>query len=152
MRQTCSNTVGPSPVRCSLYRMARRLALPISLASRRLRSISGRSRRSSPLLDQVEGAQHRLTAPASAPQRTEVWRPVVAGDHRLAVDQERRRLDAVRSLNDGREAIRPVMTVAREAADARAIPAHHQPIAVMFDLVDPERAGRRSAGLLVSAV
>ena len=31
IRQTCSNTVGPSPVRCSLNRMARRLALPISL-------------------------------------------------------------------------------------------------------------------------
>jgi hypothetical protein len=37
-----------SPVRCSLYRMARRLARPSSLASRRSRSISGRSRRSSP--------------------------------------------------------------------------------------------------------
>ena len=34
------------------------------------------------------------------------------------------------------------MTVAREAADARAIPAHHQAVAVMFDLVNPERAGR----------
>jgi hypothetical protein len=34
------------------------------------------------------------------------------------------------------------MAVAREAADAQAIPAHHQPIAVMFELVDPERAGR----------
>jgi hypothetical protein len=43
MRQTCSNTVGPSPARCSLNRIERRLALPISLASRRLRSISGRS-------------------------------------------------------------------------------------------------------------
>jgi hypothetical protein len=32
-------------------------------------------------------------APASAPQRVEVRRPVVAGDHRLAVDQERLRLE-----------------------------------------------------------
>jgi hypothetical protein len=52
----------------------------------------------------------------------EVRRPVVAGDNRFAVDQERRRLDAVRSLNDGREAVGPVMAVAREAADPRAIP------------------------------
>jgi hypothetical protein len=44
--------------------------------------------------------------------------------------------------NDSREAVSPVMTVAREAADARAIPAHHQPIAVMLDFVNPERAGR----------
>ena len=48
IRQTCSNTVGPSPVRCSVNRMEYRLALPSSLASRRLRSISGRPRRSLP--------------------------------------------------------------------------------------------------------
>jgi hypothetical protein len=33
MWQTCLNTVGPSLARCSLNRMARRLALPSSLAS-----------------------------------------------------------------------------------------------------------------------
>jgi hypothetical protein len=75
------------------------------------------------------------------PQRVKVRRPVVAGD-RLAVDQERLRPDAERSINDGREAVGPVMAVAGEAADARAIPAHHQPIAVVLDLVNPERAGR----------
>jgi hypothetical protein len=36
----------------------------------------------------------------------EVRRPVIAGDHDLAVDQERRRLDAVRGINDGPEATR----------------------------------------------
>ena len=45
------------------------------------------------MLDQVEGEQHRLM-PALAPQRMEVRRPVVAGDHDLAVDQERLRLEA----------------------------------------------------------
>jgi hypothetical protein len=60
-------------------------------------------------------------APASAPQRTEVQHPVVAGDHRLAVDQERRCLDAVRGINDGRGAVGPIMAVACEAADPRAI-------------------------------
>ena len=48
----------------------------------------------------------------------------------------------VRCANDGREAVGPVMAIASEAADARAIPAHHQSIAVMFDFVNPERAGR----------
>jgi hypothetical protein len=72
----------------------------------------------------------------------EVGRPVVAGDHRLAVNQERLRLDAAGSVNDGREAVGPIMTVAGEAADPRAIPAHHQPVAVVFDFVNPERAGR----------
>jgi hypothetical protein len=72
-----------------------------------------------------------------------VWRAVVAGDHRLAVDQERRCLDAERGGNDGRETIGPIMAVAREAADARAIPANHQPVAVVLDFMNPERAGGR---------
>ena len=53
-----------------------------------------------------------------------------AGDHGLAVDQDDCAFDAERSANDGRRAVGPVMTVAREAADARAIPANHQPVAV----------------------
>jgi hypothetical protein len=40
--------------------------------------------------------------------RMEVRRPVVAGDHNFAVDQERRRLDAERSVNDTREAVSPI--------------------------------------------
>ena len=39
------------------------------------------------------------------------------------------------------------MAAPGEAADPRAIPAHHQPIAVMFDLMNPERTGRRSGYL-----
>ena len=46
-----------------------------------------------------------------------------------------------RGLDDGREAVGPVIAVAGEAADAQAIPAHHKPAAVMLDLVDPQRAG-----------
>ena len=59
----------------------------------------------------------------------------------------RRRPDAVGSVNDGREAVGPVMAVAGEAADAGAVPANHQPIAVMLDFVNPERAGRWSRHL-----
>ena len=59
------------------------------------------------MLDQVEREQHRLMAPASAPQRMEVRRPVVAGNHGLAVDQERRSLDAACSVDDGRETVGP---------------------------------------------
>ena len=46
------------------------------------------------MLQQVEGIQHRLRPPASAPQRVEVGHPVDADDHDLAVDQERLRLKA----------------------------------------------------------
>jgi hypothetical protein len=51
------------------------------------------------MLDQVEGVQHRLLTPASAPQRMEVRQAVGAGDHRLAIDQERRGLDAAGGVN-----------------------------------------------------
>ena len=97
--------------------------------------------------DQVEGVQHHLTAPSSVRQRMKVWRSVVVGDHGLAIDQERRGLEAERGIDDGREAVGPVMAAACEASDARAIPAHHQPIAVVLDFVNPERAGRRSEHL-----
>ena len=50
--------------------------------------------------------------------------------------------DAEGSLNDCEEAVGPIVAVPREAADALTIPPHHQPIAVMLDFVDPQRAGR----------
>jgi hypothetical protein len=65
----------------------------------------------------------------------------VAPGHDLAVDQERLHLEALRSVNDSREAVAPVMTAAREA-DAQAVPAHKQPVAIMLDLMNPERARR----------
>jgi hypothetical protein len=92
------------------------------------------------MLQQVERDQHRLMAPVLAPQCMEVRRPVVACDHDLTIDQKRRCLDASGGLNDSWEAIGPVMAVAREAADPRAVPPHHQPVAVMLDLMSPERA------------
>lgn len=56
-------------------------------------------------------------------------------------------LDAERGINDGREAAGPVIPVAGEAADLRAIPAHHQPVAVVLDLVKPVSPGRRPGHL-----
>ena len=129
------------PFRCAMYWIDVPLALPSSLLSRRLRSISGRSRKSSPSC-WIRSKAYSSASWPSAPQRVEVRRPVVADDHHLAVDQERRRLDASSGVNDSREAVGPVMAVAREAANARAIPAHHQPVAVVLDLVNPQRAGR----------
>jgi hypothetical protein len=59
---------------------------------------------------------------------------------------QRRQLSEPRE-DDGREAVAPIMAVACEAADARVIPAHHQPVAVMLDFVDPQRAGHGRAAL-----
>ena len=72
--------------------------------------------------DQVEREQHRLLAVLLALQRPEIRRSVVAQDHDCAVDQERMRVDAKRGVNDGGEAVGPVMTVAGEATEARAVP------------------------------
>jgi len=54
------------------------------------------------MLDQVEGEQHCLTATSLAPQRAEVRRPVVAGDHRLTVDQGTIALEASGGFDNGR--------------------------------------------------
>ena len=42
-----------------------------------------------------------------------------------------------RQVNDGREAVGPVMAVAGEQPDALAVALNDQAIAVMFDFVDP---------------
>jgi hypothetical protein len=42
-------------------------------------------------------------------------------------------------LCHSREAVGPVIAIASEAADARAIPAHHQSIAVVLDVMNRER-------------
>jgi len=55
-------------------------------------------------------------APALAPQRVEVGRAIVAGDHCFAVYQERRCQDAGSALDDGRETACPVVAAQREAA------------------------------------
>ena len=66
-------------------------------------------------------------------------------DHGLAVDQKERRLQAERSTTMPLK--RPILAVAREAADTGAVPAHHQPVALVLDFVNPQRAGRRSGHL-----
>jgi hypothetical protein len=71
----------------------------------------------------------------------EVRRAVLSANHDLAVDQERVSLQASGSFDNGREAVGPVVAVAGEAANARAVPAHHQPVAVMLDFVDPRCPG-----------
>jgi hypothetical protein len=114
--------------------------LPISLASRRLRSISGRSRRSA-LSCSIRSKANKTASSPRCLLRSARKSGVVACDDRFAVDQERRRFDAEGSGNDGREAVGPIVAVAGEAADAGAIPAHHEAITIVLDLMDPQRPG-----------
>ena len=95
------------------------------------------------MLRQVKRVQHCLGASVSAPQCMEVRPAVISGDYDFAVDQERMCLKASSGFDNGREAVGPIVAVPREAADAQAIPARQQPIAVVLDFVNPQRAGRR---------
>ena len=71
----------------------------------------------------------------------EVRPPVIADNYRLTINQERCGVDAEGGINDSREAVSPIVAVAGEAADPRAIPAHHQAVAVVLDFVNPQRTG-----------
>ena len=82
-----------------------------------------------------------------APQRVEVRRPVLSGNHDLGIDQERVRLKASGGFDNGREAVGPVIAVAGEATDPRPSRRTIKPVAVVFDFVNPQRTGRRSGYL-----
>ena len=72
--------------------------------------------------------------------------PVLIAGHRLAVHQAGTRLEAVHGLDDERIAGTPVMPVAGEEPDADRVPARHEAVAVVLDLVDPVWAARRALG------
>jgi hypothetical protein len=82
-----------------------------------------------------------LPVPGTLPRLRSAWKSGVPSSRAMTASpsiRTRRWLDAARRVNDGREAVGPIMAV----ADARAIPAHHQPVAVRIDFVNPQRAGR----------
>ena len=56
----------------------------------------------------------RVSLARSAFRSAEVRRPVVAGDHGLAIDQERRGLEAERGIDDGREAVGPYAVAVKQ--------------------------------------
>ena len=58
---------------------------------------------------------------SSVSQRMKVRPPVIADNHRFAVNQKRCGVDAKGGIYDGREAVGPVMTVTREAPDPNAL-------------------------------
>ena len=72
------------------------------------------------MLQQVKRIQHCIGASVFAPQRMEVRRAVLSGNHDLAVDQERVRLKAGGGFDNGREVVGPVVAVPGEAADAQS--------------------------------
>jgi hypothetical protein len=94
------------------------------------------------LQPEPEGVQHRLMARR---RLRSAWKSGVPSSRAITASPSIRNDGAwsrAAGLDNGREAVGPVMAVAGEAADARAVPAHHQPVAVMLDFVNPQWAGR----------
>ena len=88
---------------------------------------------------EVEGDQHGPVAAALAEgdaQGPEV-RDTALLDHCLAVDIRRSDLQLRGGLGDGREALGPIEAVARQERDSAVVDAHHEPVAVPLELVQP---------------
>ena len=76
----------------------------------------------------------------------EVQHPVIAGDHDLAVDQERLRLEAAAaSTIAGKRSAQSWLL--RVSSGRASHPGANQPIAVMLNFVNPQWAGRRPGHL-----
>jgi hypothetical protein len=96
--------------------------------------------------EEVEGVEEDMLARRPEPQPFEHREPVLIAGDRLAIDQAGTHLQPVNGLDDERIARSPVVPVPGQQADADRVSARHQAIAVMLDLVNPVRAGRRSVG------
>ena len=57
--------------------------------------------------------------------------------HGLAVEDEPLLADLARGFHDPRIAIGPVVTASCDQADAVAVPLQPEPVAVLFDLMEP---------------
>jgi len=72
--------------------------------------------------------------------------PVVLADYANTIEQERTDAELLNTFHDTREAMGPICAAPRVDPHAIARPAHHEAIAVVLDLMNPVRAGRRSVG------
>src|SRR5882724_4685094 len=82
----------------------------------------------------------------TSPQQVEHGEPIFVADNDLAIDQARLDHWQTDCRHDGREQLAPVIAVAGEQTDGSAVPPGHQPVAVVLDLVQPARSGRRLGG------
>ena len=96
----------------------------------------------------VEGVELHLVIVLAAVEPVEVRSAIHAKQHGFTVQDKGADADAMRCLNDQWVAIGPVVTVAREQANALAFPMNGKAIAIVFDFVDPIRPRRHrgSAG------
>jgi hypothetical protein len=86
----------------------------------------------------------RLVPPVA--QELEGGHALLITTHHLAVDQAGPDLEVIHGLGHQRVAVRPVVTPPGNQPDAYGIAPGHEPVAVMFDLVNPVGAGRELVG------
>ena len=145
MRHACRKIVAPSSSVWSLSTMPSRRPRS-SLASRFLRSLRGRPRRSSRQLQQVEGVQHGLGDRAAAVQSVKDRHAIRAAHHCLAVERKRPGAQQGRGDGDRWVAGAPVVAPSGEQAHLVADAADLQAISVVLDLVHPARSRGHSVG------
>ena len=93
-------------------------------------------------LEQVEGAEdHVVTAPA--PQQIEHRKPVGVADDGLAVDQAGPHRQLTDRRRGQREALGKVIPVAGVEPHAAVVALGHDAVAIVLDLVNSARFGRR---------
>jgi hypothetical protein len=94
-------------------------------------------------LQQVEGLQHGLADGTAPVERVEDRDAIRAAGDGLAVERERSGAQQRRGDGNCRIPGAPVVAVSSEQPHDVTLTAHLKAIAVVFDFVDPVRAGRR---------
>jgi hypothetical protein len=95
------------------------------------------------VLQKIECVQERLAGLVAAMQGVEDGNTVMPDHNRLAVQRERLGPQLGGGRGNRRIPIGPVIAAPGEEPHSLAVPAHDQPIAVVFGLVNPARPGRR---------
>ena len=96
-------------------------------------------------LEHVEGVQEHGGIPALRVQPVEIGHAVIAAHDGLAVDRDRANPQTAGGLDDRRKAVAPIEPAAREQSHPSSLPANHEPVAIVLDLVHPIAPDRSMA-------
>jgi CheY-like chemotaxis protein len=73
-------------------------------------------------------------------------KPILVAADGLTIDEAGPNPEVVHGLYDQGEPVGPVIAASGDEPDAHGIAARHQPVAVVLDLMNPVRPGRRAIG------
>jgi len=101
----------------------------------------GRSRKSSPSIASVKGAELHLFIVLAGMQRIEIGIAIDAQDDRLAINDEMLLAILQGGFNDPRKALCPIVPAASNQPYPIAVALNAQAVTIVLDLVKPLRAG-----------